>query len=97
MKYQITTQQGDNYIVSDDPAWLWILLERDLGYTLTQAQEKMATGSLEVITYILYLAAVADEKTDYKTHQGWVQNEFDTFEVVQDDPKDIPLEASTDI
>jgi hypothetical protein len=97
MKYKVTTQQGNNYIVSDDPAWLWILLERDLGYTLTQAQEKMGEGSLNVITYVLYLAAVADEHTDYKTHQGWVQNEFDTFEVVQDDPKDIPLEVSTDI
>ena len=97
MKYKITTQQGNNYIVSDDPAWLWILLERDLGYTLTQAQEKMGEGSLNVITYVLYLAAVADEHTDYKTHQGWVQNEFETFEVVQDDPKDIPLEVSTDI
>ena len=94
MKYQITTQQGENYIVSDDSAWLWINLERDLGYTLTQAQEKMSEGSLEVITYILYLAAVRDEKTDYKTHQGWVENEFDTFDVVTDDPKDIPEEAS---
>ena len=97
MKYEITTKQGNNYIVSDDSAWLWIILERDLGYTLTQAQEKMTTGSLDVITYMLYLAAVADEHTDYKTHQGWVQNEFDTFEVVEDDPKDIPAEASTDI
>jgi hypothetical protein len=97
MKYKVTTQQGNNYIVSDDAAWLWILLERDLGYTLTQAQEKMGEGSLNVITYVLYLAAVADEHTDYKTHQGWVQNEFETFEVVQDDPKDIPLEVSTDI
>jgi hypothetical protein len=97
MKYQITTKQGNNYIVSDDPAWLWILLERELGYTLTQAQEKMAQGSLEVITYILYLAAVGDEKTDYKTHQGWVENEFDTFEVVNEDPKDIQSEVSTDI
>lgn len=97
MDYKITTQQGENYIVSDDPAWLWILLERDLGYTLTEAQEKMEKGSLDVITYILYLAAVAEEHTEYKTHQGWVQNEFDTFEVVRDNPKDIPLEASTEI
>jgi hypothetical protein len=96
MKYNITTKQGNNYIVSDDPAWLWITLERDLGYTLTQAQEKMSQGSLEVITYILYLAAVGDEHTDYKTHQGWVENEFDTFDVVSDDPKDTPKEASKD-
>ena len=96
MKYQITTKQGDNYIVSDDSAWLWIRLERDLGYTLTQAQEKMSLGSLEVITYILYLAAAGSELTDYKTHQGWVENEFDTFDVVSEDPKDIPKEASKD-
>lgn len=96
MKYNITTKQGNNYIVSDDPAWLWITLERDLGYTLTQAQEKMSQGSLEVITYILYLASVADEQTDYKTHEGWVKNEFDTFDVVSDDPKDTPKEASKD-
>jgi len=97
MKYKITTQQGENYIVSDDSAWLWIILERDLGYTLSQAQEKMNDGSLEVITYILYLAAVSDEKTEYKTHQGWVENEFETFDVVNDDPKVIRAEALTDI
>lgn len=96
MKYNITTKQGNNYIVSDDPAWLWITLERDLGYTLTQAQEKMSQGSLEVITYLLYLAAVGDEQTDYKTHEGWVKNEFETFDVVSDDPKDTPKEASKD-
>lgn len=96
MKYNITTKQGNNYIVSDDAAWLWIQLERDLGYTLTQAQEKMSAGSLEVITYILYLAAAKQEATEYKTHQGWVENEFDTFDVVSDDPKDIPAAASKD-
>jgi hypothetical protein len=97
MKYDITTQQGKNYIVSDDSAWLWIRLERDLGYTLTQAQEKMSEGSLEVITYILYLAAEVDGLTDYKTHQGWVENEFDTFDVVSDDPKDTPAEVSKEV
>jgi hypothetical protein len=96
MKYQVTTKQGNNYIVSDDLAWLWITLERDLGYTLTQAQEKMSLGSLDVITYILYLAAVADDKTDYKTHEGWVKNEFDTFDVVSEDPKDTPEAVSKD-
>jgi len=97
MKYQITTKQGNNYIVSDDSAWLWICLERDLDYTLNQAQEKMEQGSLDVITYILYTASVIDGQTEYKTHQGWVENEFEMFEVVVDDPKGIPLEASTDI
>jgi len=96
MKYEITKKQGDTYIVSDDSAWLWIRLERDLGHTLTQAQEKMGLGSLEVITYILYLASVDAGKTEYKTHQGWVENEFDTFDVVSDDPKDIKKAASKD-
>jgi hypothetical protein len=96
MNYNITTKQGDNYIVSDDSAWLWIVLENDLGYTMTQAHEKMELGSLEVITYVLYLAAVEYEKTDYKTHEGWVKNEFDTFDVVSDDPKDTPEAVSKD-
>jgi hypothetical protein len=96
MKYEITTKQGDNYIVSDNSAWIWIQLERDLGYTLTQAQEKMSLGSLEVITYILYLASAADAHTEYKTHQGWVENEFDTFDVVSEDPKDTPKKVSKD-
>jgi len=97
MKYDVTTQQGKNYIVSDDSAWLWIRLERDLGYTLTQAQEKMSEGSLEVITYILYLSAEVNGLTDYKTHQGWVENEFDTFDVVSEDPKDTPAEVSKEV
>jgi hypothetical protein len=96
MKYEITTKTNENYIVSDDSAWLWITLEKDLGYTLTQAQEKMSKGSLEVITYMLYLASVNDLKTDYKTHEGWVKNEFETFDVVNDDPKDTPKAASKD-
>jgi hypothetical protein len=97
MKYDVTTQQGKNYIVSDDSAWLWIRLERDLGYTLTQAQEKMSEGSLEVITYILYLSAEVNGLTDYKTHQGWVENEFDTFDVVSEDPQDTPAEVSKEV
>jgi len=96
MKYKVTTQQGNNYIVSDDSAWLWIRLERDLGYTLTQAQEKMSAGSLEDLTYVMFLAASSEELTEYKTHQGWVENEFDTFDVVSDDPKDTPEEVSID-
>ena len=45
MKYEITTKQGNNYIVSDDSAWLWIELERELGYTVSQAADKMSQGS----------------------------------------------------
>jgi hypothetical protein len=59
MKYEITTKQGNNYIVSDDSAWLWIELERELGYTVSQAADKMSQGSLDVITCMLYKAAKA--------------------------------------
>jgi hypothetical protein len=57
MKYNVTTKQGNNYIVSDDSAWLWIELERELGYTVSQAADKMSQGSLDVITCMLYKAA----------------------------------------
>jgi hypothetical protein len=96
MKYEIKTQQGNNYIVSDDSAWLWIQLERDLGYTFTQAQEKVGTGSLEVITYVLYKASVMAGHTDLKMHQTWVETIFDTFDVVTEDPKAISPEASSE-
>lgn len=96
MEFNITTKQGKNYIVSDDSAWLYIRLEQDLGHTHTQAQEKMSQGSLEVLTYLMYLAASIGGQTEYKTHQGWVENEFETFDVVSNDPKDTPEEVSKD-
>jgi hypothetical protein len=96
MKYEITTQQGTNYIVSDDSAWLWIQLERDLSYTFTQAQQKVSEGSLEVITYVLYKASVMAGHTDLKMHQTWVETVFDTFDVVTEDPKAISPEASSE-
>ena len=93
MQYEITTKQGNNYIVSDDSAWLWITLERELGYTMPQAAAKMADGSLEVITWLLHKAALDAKKTELKTHKSWVENEFDTFEVVEQDPKAGKAEA----
>ena len=87
MKYEITTQQGKNYIVSDDSAWLWIELERELGFTVTQAAEKMSQGSLDVITCMLFKAAKQAGKTELKTQKAWVEHEFDSFEVLEDDPK----------
>mgnify|MGYP007100066628 CR=1 FL=1 len=87
MKYQITTQQGNNYIVNDDSAWLWISLERELGYTMPQAAAKLQEGSLEVITWLLHKAALDSKQTELKTHKAWVENEFESFEVVEEDPK----------
>jgi hypothetical protein len=94
MKYEVTTQQGNKYTVSDDSAWLWIEIERDTGLTMQQAGAKMAEGSLDVITTLLFKAAVMDKKTELKTHKAWVLHEFDTFDVVSEDPKAMDAEAS---
>jgi hypothetical protein len=88
MQYEITTKQGANYIVSDESAWLWIEIERELGYTVSQAADKMANGSLDVITCMLYKAAKAMGKTQMPNQQAWVTNEFETFEVVEESPKE---------
>ena len=88
MKYKVTTKQGNNYIVSDDSAWLWISLERELGYTMPQAAQKLVDGSLEVITWLLYKAALEQKKTELKSHKVWVESEFESLEVEEEDPKD---------
>ena len=95
MKYEVTTQQGKKYIVSDDSAWLWIELERETGLTMQQAGAKMAEGSLDIITSMLFKAASMDKKTELKTHKAWVLHEFDTFDVVSEDPKATDAEASS--
>jgi hypothetical protein len=88
MQYEIKTKQGNNYIVSDDSAWLWIEIERELGYTVTQAAEKMSQGSLDVLTCMLFKAARAMGKTQMPNQQAWVTNEFDSFEVIEESPKE---------
>lgn len=93
MKYEVKTKQGKNYIVSDDNAWLWIELERGLGLTMKQAIEKMANGSLDVITWLLHRAALEAKHTEIKTQKTWVETEFDSFEVVEEDPKATQTEA----
>jgi len=88
MKYQVTTKQGNNYTVSDESAWLWVEIERELGYTVSQAADKMSQGSLDVITCMLFKAAKAAGNTKLPNQQAWVINEFQTFEVVEDSPKE---------
>jgi hypothetical protein len=94
MEYEVTTQQGNKYIVSDNSAWLWIELERETGLTMQQAGAKMAEGSLDVITSLLFKAAVMEKKTELKSHKAWVLHEFETFDVVSEDPKAMGAEAS---
>jgi hypothetical protein len=36
-----------------------------------------------------------DKKTELKTHKAWVLHEFDTFDVVSEDPKATDAEASS--
>jgi len=88
MKYNVTTKQGNNYIVSDESTWLWVEIERELGYTVSQAADKMSQGSLDVITCMLYKAAKAAGNTKLPNQQAYVINEFETFEVVEDSPKE---------
>lgn len=95
MKYEVTTQQGNKYEVNDESAWLWVEIERELGYTVSQAAEKMSQGSLDVITCILFKAAKAKGLTKLPNQQAWVINEFETFEVIEDDPKEnSPMDSS---
>lgn len=96
MKYEVTTKQGNKFIVSDESAWLWIELERALSLTMKQAAEKMANGSLDVITWVLHKAALDSKNTELKTQKAWVENEFETFEVVEQDPKATKSEVSSE-
>jgi hypothetical protein len=83
--------------VSDNDAWLWIELERETGLTMKQASVKMSEGSLDIITTLLFKAAVMDKRTTIKTHKVWVREEFETFDVVSEDPKDMKAEALKEV
>ena len=74
--------------MSDESAWLWVEIERELGYTVSQAADKMSQGSLDVITCMLFKAAKAQGNTKLPNQQAWVINEFETFEVVEYSPKE---------
>lgn len=76
------------YTADLDQAWVWVKLEDDLGLTVTEAQDKMSKGSTKIITYAIWIAS--ESETPYKE---WVKK-LDKFEVADDDPKDIPAEAS---
>lgn len=70
------------YTVNLDQAWVWVRLEDELGLTINQAQDKMGDGSTKIITYAIWLAS--EVETPYK---DWIKS-LDTFEVVEDNPKD---------
>jgi len=75
------------YKANIDKAWVWVKLEDDLGLTITEAQDKMANGSTKIITYAIWLASEIPTAYD-----DWIKN-LESFEVADDDPKDIPAEA----
>jgi len=88
MQFEVRTKQGNNYIVNTESTWLWIEIERDLGYTFNQAVELIEEGSLNVLTALLHKAAKAQGHTKLPTQQAWVDNEFEGFEWVEESPKD---------
>lgn len=85
MKVKLTNNKTE-YTVNLDQTWVWVRLEDDLGLTVTEAQDKMGKGSTKIITYAIWLAS--DSDTPYKE---WVKK-LETFEVVEDDPKDLQSE-----
>lgn len=87
MQFQVKLKNGNTYEVNDDSVWLWVSLEKDLGLTYSQAIEKIAGGSLDVLTYILFHESKALGHTQLKTRQAWLETEFDEFDVVEADPK----------
>ena len=96
MNFTITTKQGATYQVNDDNAFIWIGVEKQLGYTFKKAIELISEQSLDVLTMVLYLASSLQGHTELKTRDAWVQTEFDSFDVVDDnDPKAISPEASS--
>jgi hypothetical protein len=56
----------------------------------------MSQGSLDVITCMLYKAAKAQGHTKLPSQQAWVTNEFETFEVVEESPKENSLTDSSE-
>lgn len=88
MQFQVKTKNGNTYEVNDDSVWLWVSLEKDLGLTYNKAIEKIAEGSLDVLTYVLFHASKVAGYTNLKTREVWLETEFDEFDVVDADPKD---------
>jgi len=78
MKVTVLTNTTE-YVTNIDEAWVWVQLEEDLGWTLTEAQDKMAGGSTKAITYAIWLASKTD--TPYKE---WLKTLI-SFDVVEDD------------
>lgn len=88
MKYEVTTQQGKNFIVDDDDTSLWLDFEEAFDVTFYEAQDKIRRGSISVITKLLFIAAKAQNETELKTHKVWAKEEFKSFDVVgESDPK----------
>lgn len=88
MLLEVTTKQGKTYTVDDDDVYLWVCVEQDLGLTYAEAAEKMSNTSMVVITYVLHYLSLYNGHTELKTVKAWVQNELDTFKVVEDHPKE---------
>lgn len=69
------------YVVNLDKAYIWVTIEDDLKITVNEAQDRMAQGSLKVISYALWVAS--ESEVPYKE---WIKG-LGEFEVIEDSPK----------
>jgi hypothetical protein len=90
MRYEITTKQGTKYIVSDEDIEIWIDLEEILGITYNEAASLMQKGSMKTISEMLFIASKLGGHTELKTSKAWRATEYETVEVLDEDPKAPP-------
>lgn len=83
MKIKFTNNKTE-YETNIDQAWVWVRLEKDLGLTLSEAQDKMSDSSTWVITYAMWIAS--EVQTPY---DDWIKKLEHNWEVIHADPKDI--------
>lgn len=96
MQYNVTTKQGNNFIVDDQDIPLWLDIERKSGKTYSEFEALRLRGSLEANAWIMFCGAIRGGHTELKTLDMWIQHEFEDFELVDDDPKAETETASPD-
>lgn len=82
------THDKTEYTVDLDAAHIWVTIEDDLKLTVNEAQDRMSTGSLKVISYAIWVAS--ESEVPFKQ---WVKG-LGNFEIVEDGPKDTGGEVS---
>lgn len=94
MDFTVKTKKGTEYRVSVDDVAIWVQLERDLGMTFGEAIAAAERQSLNVLTYIMWQASVRAGKCDYKTQDGFIEYELDSFVMHDDEAPKEDLDGS---